>query len=59
MEAQQEKIADEAKRDGNVDAWLNSMTDELMEDALKFFRQGYLTSLGSNAKTMSTSEVYE
>ena len=38
MEAQKEKIADETERDSNVDAWLNSMSDESIKDALKFFR---------------------
>ena len=42
-----------------MDAWLNSMTDESMEDALKFFIQEYLTSLGSNAKTPSATEVFD
>ena len=58
MDQQRDKIADESERDRNVDAWLSGMAGVSLSKALKFIREEYLISLGSNAKTLSPTEVY-
>lgn len=42
LDQQRTKIIDEAKRDENVDAWLNSMAGVSLEVALKYIREEYL-----------------
>ena len=59
MEHQREKIVDEAERDDNVDAWINAAGSVSLEDALKYLRDAYLISLGSNTKTLSPTEVFD
>ncbi|KAK1355880.1 hypothetical protein POM88_049136 [Heracleum sosnowskyi] len=59
VEAQQEKIMNEAEPEGNVDAWLDSKRTVNLKDALAFVREEYLTSLGSNAKDLSPVAIYE
>ena len=59
MEANQEKIVYEAEQQGNVGHWLSREFKVTMDEALVDFRQEYLTFLGSNARTLSTSELYD
>ena len=59
VEANQEKIVDEAEQHGNVDYWLSSDFKITMTEALADFRQEYLTFLGSNAKDLSPPALYD
>ena len=59
MDQAKDKTVNEDERDGNVDAWLSSISEVSMKGALEFLREDYLTTLGSNAKDLSPMEVYE
>ncbi|KAK1356458.1 hypothetical protein POM88_049714 [Heracleum sosnowskyi] len=59
VEAQQDKIVDEAQQAGNVDAWLDGKRTVKLKEALAFIREDYLTALGSNAKGLSPAEIYD
>lgn len=43
----------------NVDAWLNGDITAMLDEVLGSFIEEYLTSLSSNAKNLSPSELYE
>ncbi|KAK1394320.1 hypothetical protein POM88_013376 [Heracleum sosnowskyi] len=59
VEAQQDKIVDEAQQAGNVDAWLDGKRTFKLKETLSFLREDYLTALGSNAKGLSPAEIYD
>ena len=59
VEFNQEKIVNEAEQQGNVDHWLSREFKVTMDEALAAFREEYLTFLGSSARTLSTSELYD
>ena len=47
------RLVDEAQNEGNVDAWLDGSKTLELKSALKFLREEYLTTLGSNAKSFT------
>ncbi|KAL8089123.1 hypothetical protein AgCh_038776 [Apium graveolens] len=53
VEKQQKKIVNDPEQDGNVDTWLDKDFSLEMDEVLARFREGYVTILGSNAKTLS------
>ena len=53
MDQEREKIINDSERDGNVDAWISSMVEVSLNDALKYVREEYLMTLGLNAKALS------
>lgn len=58
VKEQRAKIVDKEGQD-NVDEWLNGSAEFTFDEALQFLRQEYLTILGSNAKDLSPSQIYE